>query len=261
MKTPPIHSIKRSFVGVLPGFFFVMMLVIAQACSDPVSTNEAALDTEAASQTAPAAGAQAGQTGAKTPPDGNHPDPNRPGNVIICHIPSDDPDNPVSLSILPSDIAAHSTHENDYDGPCAEDDTQQDDGTDDQGDQGADDQDDPNAQPINSDDDDGGDDDGTLDGDYPDPNRPGNVIICHVPPDDPDHPVSLSILPSDVGAHGTHADDYDGLCKNDAAEGDGTGDQGDDDQDDANAAPVGGGDDDGGDDDGTSNDGRGSSGL
>ena len=260
MKTHRILPKDQLFTRLLPGFFFAMMLVIGQACSDPISTNETAFEAEAASQTTLAGGTQAGQTDAAThsPPDGDYPDPNRPGNVIICHVPSDDPDHPVSLSILPADVANYTDNPNNYDGPCTDNGTEEGDGT---NDEGEDDQDDPNAQPIEDGDDNGGDDDGTLDGDYPDPNRPGNVIICHVPSDDPDHPVSLSILPADVANYTDNPNNYDGPCTdNGTEEGDGTGDEGENDQDDPNAAPVGG-DDGGSNEAGNLNDGRGSAGL
>ena len=147
MKTHRILPKDQLFTRLLPGFFFAMMLVIGQACSDPVSTNETALEAEAASQTTLAGGTQAGQADAGThsPPDGDYPDPNRPGNVIICHVPSDDPEHPVSLSILPADVANYTDNPNNYDGPCTDNGTEEGDGT---GDEGENDQDDPNAAPV-----------------------------------------------------------------------------------------------------------------
>ena len=46
MKKHRTHSKAYTRTRLLPDFFCVMMLVIAQACSDPISTNEAALETE-----------------------------------------------------------------------------------------------------------------------------------------------------------------------------------------------------------------------
>ena len=195
MKTQRSISKRQSFEGSLLGLVFVLLLVVMQACSDPISPNEATLDTEAATVNTLAA-SDANTTGAEKSQDAG-----------------DDDDD-------------HS------------------------------DQDDPNATPIGSDDDDGGDDDGTLDGDYPDPNRPGNVIICHVSADGA--PQSLSILPSQVAAFAANSNNYDGPCTEEN-KGDGSAtDQGGNDQDDPNATPVGNNDDD---DDGSDlNNGRGPSG-
>ncbi len=251
MKKYPWHNL-------LFGLCVVFMLGLLQACTDPVSIDDEALDTETtaslqgADNSDKAAGSSTNTSA--DPPKGDYTDPNRPGLVIICHIPSGDDATPVTLSIPPSALADYSTSAGDYDGPCAVEDQDDDVGS---GDEGNDDQDDPNAPPIGNDDE--GDDDGSLDGDYADTGRPGQVIICHVPSNETEAPRSLSVLPSAVASHVSHPNDYDGPCREDNSEGEGSGDQGSDDQDDANAAPVSGGNEEGN-EAGTTNNGRDESG-
>ena len=56
------------------------------------------------------------------------------------------------------------------------------------------------------------DDDGGLEGNYPDPDHPGKVLICHVPPGNPANARTLSVSPNAVAGHATHPGDYDGPC-------------------------------------------------
>jgi outer membrane protein OmpA-like peptidoglycan-associated protein len=52
-----------------------------------------------------------------------------------------------------------------------------------------------------------------LEGNYPDPKNSKKVLICHVPPGNPDNPQDLSIAASAIDGHLNHPDDYDGPCK------------------------------------------------
>lgn len=51
-----------------------------------------------------------------------------------------------------------------------------------------------------------------LKGNFADPNHPGKILICHLPPGNLENPQTLSIDPSGLSGHGDHCDDYDGPC-------------------------------------------------
>lgn len=59
---------------------------------------------------------------------------------------------------------------------------------------------------------DGKSDCSTLQGNVPDPNNPGKILICHIPPGDPTNPQTLSIAPSGINGHKNDCSDYDGPC-------------------------------------------------
>jgi hypothetical protein len=188
MKTHAVIWKKQSFNNVLRGLFWVMLLGAMAACSDPVSIDDEALaaETTAALNRAEGGDKAAGATdpasdeGDQDDPnapvlggegdeghdddgslDGDYADINRPGQVVICHVPAGGADAPRSLSLLPDAVADHTAHPDDYDGPCSEEDKEDGANT---GDQGSDDHDDPNAQPVGGDNDDGGDTSNLNDG-------------------------------------------------------------------------------------------------
>lgn len=173
MKTHDVVWKRQPFRNVLRGLFVVMLLGALQACSDPVSIDDGATAAEAETALNRAEGgdktADANSDGGDQddpnapdlgggnddgshdgPPNGDYADPNRPGQIVICHVPSGDAA-PVSLSLRPDAVAEHIAHPDDYDGPCTEENKEDGGGT---GDQGSDDQDDPNAPPVGGDDDD-----------------------------------------------------------------------------------------------------------
>ena len=59
----------------------------------------------------------------------------------------------------------------------------------------------------------GGDGCANLQGNHPDPDHEGKILICHVPPGNPNNPQTLSINPNALFNHQGHCDDTDGPCE------------------------------------------------
>lgn len=113
-------------------------------------------------------------------------------NVTICHVPPGNPDNAHTIVVGAPAVQAHLNH-GDFEGEC-------------DGDEGASDDD------L---DDDGEDDDAGQ----------ALVLVCHIPPGDPENPVTIEIAEPAVAAHLAHGD-TEGPCPGDIGpteDGDGDG--------------------------------------
>lgn len=173
MKVQHVARNTTPFTGLLVGLLFLWMLA-AQACSDPTSANERFLEYQP-----PILLNTYGVLGDK---------------VVICHVPPGNPDNAHTISVSPGALEAHLAH-GDTVGACEE-------GGDDGG-EGDD------------------EDDGGEDGE--------DVVICHIPPGNPDNAHTITVSPSALAAHLAHGDAV-GECQNDSEGEEEEGEEEDDDE-------------------------------
>jgi hypothetical protein len=129
------------------------------------------------------------------PADGDDPDDDDEGEeeeaVLICHVPPGNPDHARAKLVDEPSVDAHMGH-GDYLGECVE-------------------------NPV----DEGGDDgDQEDDGEEDDDDNGTKVLVCHIPPGNPDNARTLSVDEEDLTDHLDHGD-FEGTCE------DGPGDSGD----------------------------------
>jgi len=101
--------------------------------------------------------------------------------VVVCHVPPGNPENPVTIEIAEPALPAHLAH-GDTEGPCADD-------------TGA------------------GDEEGTEDSEDEGEGQT-LVLVCHVPPGNPENPVTIEIAEPALPAHLAHGD-TEGPCAGD----------------------------------------------
>ena len=103
--------------------------------------------------------------------------------VLVCHVPPGNPENPVTIEVAEPAVPAHLAH-GDTEGACEGDTGPDDEGEEEEGDE-------PELEP---------EDDGQP-----------RVLVCHVPPGNPDNPVTIEIAAPAVPAHLAHGD-TEGAC-------------------------------------------------
>jgi hypothetical protein len=117
-------------------------------------------------------------------PEGEDPEEDDgQAKVLVCHVPPGNPENPVTIEIGESALPAHLAH-GDTEGACEGDEV-----------------------PDGEDGDDGTNDDGEE--------EEAKVLVCHVPPGNPENPVTIEVGESAVPAHLAHGD-TEGACPEEA---------------------------------------------
>jgi hypothetical protein len=97
--------------------------------------------------------------------------------VLVCHVPPGNPENPVTIEVAEAAVPAHLAH-GDTEGPCEGD-----------------------AEPEEEEpEEDAEEDEGQV-----------KVLVCHVPPGNPEHPVTIEIAEPALPAHLAHGD-TEGAC-------------------------------------------------
>jgi len=103
--------------------------------------------------------------------------------VLVCHVPPGNPENPVTIEVAEPAVPAHLAH-GDTEGACAGDEAPE----------------------------------GSEEGEEGEEDAEAKVFVCHVPPGNPENPVTIEVGESAVPAHLAHGD-TEGACAEPEAEG------------------------------------------